>query len=252
MHWQAEMKNWITRGVRSFAGGVLQLLYPNLCWACAKSIPDQPTGFCFECRLALITDNNETCPRCSSTIGPHTASPNGCTRCRDDSFAFNNAVRLGPYTGLLREVILRIKHGDEGLAEQMGRLWAEASFVRLSAFQPHLVVPVPLHWTRHWRRSFNQSQAFARTLAAKLRLPCKDWVRRIRATPPQANTLGAQARRDNVRGAFTLRRFASVRGKNVLLVDDVLTSGSTASEAARPLRKAGAKHIVVAVLGHGS
>jgi predicted amidophosphoribosyltransferase len=95
------------------------------------------------------------------------------------------------------------------------------------------------------------SCALARALAARLSLPCHPrWLRRIRNTPKQTAQTPT-GRRENVRGAFRAPRRARLRGKAVLLVDDVLTTGSTCSEAARALREAGAARVVVAVLAHG-
>jgi predicted amidophosphoribosyltransferase len=103
---------------------------------------------------------------------------------------------------------------------------------------------------RRLRRGYNQSEILARPLAGRLRLPCRPgWLRRGRRTPQQ--TLQPPAgRRENVRGAFRARAGAGLRGRTVLLVDDVLTTGSTAHEAARALRQAGAARVVVAVLAH--
>ena len=111
------------------------------------------------------------------------------------------------------------------------------------------MVPVPLHWRRRWRRGYNQSEALARPIAARLRLPFRpgSWLRRIRNTPEQKGSGMAAERLENVRGAFRVAG-AELAGRTVLLVDDVLTTGSTASEAARTLRRAGAKRVVVAVL----
>jgi predicted amidophosphoribosyltransferase len=107
----------------------------------------------------------------------------------------------------------------------------------------------PLHWWRHWQRGHNQSEALARALARRLGVPCRPrWLRRVRHTPRQTQQ-PPSARADNVRGAFRARRGAPLAGTTVLLVDDVLTTGSTASEAARALRAAGAGRVVVAVLG---
>jgi ComF family protein len=114
-------------------------------------------------------------------------------------------------------------------------------------------VPVPLHWWRRWTRGYNQSQALAQAVASQLRVPCKPhWLRRIRNTPQQVKR-SASARHENVRKAFFASARAELRGKTIMLVDDVLTTGSTASDAARALHAAGAARIVVAVLagGHG-
>jgi ComF family protein len=160
-------------------------------------------------------------------------------------------MRLGPYEGLLREVILRLKHSaGEGLAESVGRLWAIHSQSRFRELRPDFIVPVPLHWWRRWQRGYNQSETLARAVAAALRIPFrKSWLRRIRNTPRQVDQT-ATDRRTNVRGAFRSRLRPEARGKTILLVDDVLTTGTTASEAARALRAAGAARIVVAVLAH--
>ena len=111
-------------------------------------------------------------------------------------------------------------------------------------------MPVPLHWWRRWTRGYNQSESLGRALAARLGLPCQGrWLRRVRNTPRQVDQ-SAAARRENVRNAFVAQGRPDLRGKTVLLVDDVLTTGSTANEAASALRKAGAGRIVVAVLAH--
>jgi ComF family protein len=165
--------------------------------------------------------------------------------------AFARAFRLGPYEGLLREIILRMKHAQgEGLAEVVGALWAKSSGPRLAEAAADVVIPVPLHWLRRWQRGHNQSEALAQALADRLGLPCRPgWLRRRRATPKQTSQ-APSARRDNVRGAFQASARSGLQGKAVLLVDDVLTTGSTAHEAARALRQAGAARVVVAVLAH--
>jgi ComF family protein len=236
---------------RELTQGVLQLLYPAICGACGRSLPVDQRDFCGVCRAALTADPHSTCPRCAATIGPHALVENGCPLCRDYHFHFDGVLRMGPYEGLLREVILQMKHGNaESLAESMGDLWAEHSASRLRQIGAEVIVPVPLHWRRRWTRGYNQSEALAWALASKLRLPCKpSWLRRTRHTPQQTLQTPAQ-RRQNVRGAFKARSAARLRGKTVLLVDDVLTTGTTGSEAAQALREAGAAKVVVAVLAH--
>jgi predicted amidophosphoribosyltransferase len=105
----------------------------------------------------------------------------------------------------------------------------------------------PLLWRRRWWRGYNQSESLARPLAARLGIPCRpSWLRRVRHTPEQkGQNVGAKL--ENVRGAFRARGSGLV-GRCVLLVDDVLTTGATAGEAARALRQAGARRVVVAVL----
>jgi ComF family protein len=138
----------------------------------------------------------------------------------------------------------------QGLADLAGRLWAGHSREALLSLGADFVVPVPLHWWRRWQRGYNQSEALAWAVAWGLGLPCRSrWLYRRRHTPGQTQQT-APKRRDYVRGAFGARSHPEIRGKTILLVDDVLTTGSTASEAARALVAAGAGRVVVAVLAH--
>jgi ComF family protein len=149
----------------------------------------------------------------------------------------------------LREGILRTKQmGGEPVAEMLGRVFAEVRGRELSGLNADAVVPVPLHWRRHWQRGYNQAAATAREIAAALEVPHRSgWLRRVKPAVQHAQP-SASARRENIRGAFAVGRRANVAGKRILLVDDVMTTGSTAGEAARVLRAAGAAAVAVAVL----
>jgi ComF family protein len=205
--------------------------------------------FCSVCRQDVFTDTYPSCPHCAGTIGPFAAIEGRCRACRDEAFAFEQVVRLKPYNGMLREIILHLKNQrGEGLAELIGECWAEQASVRFAALSLDAVVPIPLHWLRRWQRGYNQSAALGRGLAERLRLPCyPSWLRRIRNTPRQTSQTPA-GRKTNVRGAFGVRVPSAVRGRAILLVDDVMTTGATVGEAAKVLRAAGAVRIVVAVL----
>ncbi len=248
--------SWLTRCAetgRELGRGLLHLVYPALCHFCGRSLADAGP-FCEVCRNALLADPVPACPRCAATVGPFAATDGRCTHCRDESLPFDAAVRLGSYDGLLHEAVLRLKHhSGEGLAELLGELWADHAGPALRAFRADAIVPVPLHWRRRWRRGYNQSEALAHGLATRLRLPLRpSWLHRIRATPIQPSQTLA-GRRENVRGAFAATKVL-VAGKTVLLVDDVMTTGATASEAARALRAAGVGRVVAAVLAraHGA
>jgi ComF family protein len=236
---------------RELTRGFSQLIYPPICAACNAAIPEEERSFCQSCRSAITTDLHPSCPRCGSTIGPFIAASEGCSACRGESFSFDGVIRMGPYEGLLRDVILRIKQpAGEMLAELLAVLWAQHIEARVQNLHAHVIIPVPLHWWRKWTRGHNQSEALAQALARRLRLPCPaHWLRRVRNTPRQVQQT-ATFRRENVRHAFAARSRLELRGKTVLLVDDVLTTGSTASEASRALCLAGAARVVVAVLAH--
>jgi ComF family protein len=206
--------------------------------------------FCAACRHGLTTDPDLTCPRCAAKIGPFANIQGGCSTCRDVSFSFERVLRLGPYHGALwEEIIPRLKTwSGEGLAEVLGEFWAEQAETRLRELGAEVIVPVPLHWARRWSRGYNQSAVLAEALAVRLHLPIRPGLlRRVRATPRQKGQSRPE-RRANVHGAFLARQDAYLRGKTVLLIDDVMTTGSTAHEAAHALRAAGAARVVVAVL----
>jgi len=161
---------------------------------------------------------------------------------------------VGPYEEPLRSLILRYKYERRAeLAPMLGRLLAERLAAAPWRERVDLVVPVPLHWTRRIRRGFNQ----AARLAAELTGACGRRVAgrrllRVRPTPHQTR-LPAGERGRNVRGAFAVRRRAAdLKGRAVLLVDDVLTSGATAGECARTLKKAGAAEVYLAIVAAAS
>jgi ComF family protein len=230
--------------------GTQQLIYPDCCLLCGQPLPAEQTQFCLTCRQELFIDSESTCPRCAGTIGPFAAIDGRCNACRYESFAFERVIRLGRYDGLLREVILRLKNQrGEGLAELLGEHWAKEAATRFASLHVNAIVPVPLHWVRRWQRGYNQSAALCQGLANCLGVPCHTtWLRRVRNTPSQTSQSPA-ARKTNVRGAFRTRSRASLNGRAVLLVDDVMTTGATANEASRALRAGGASRVVVAVLG---
>src|SRR4051794_32515290 len=228
------MKEPFANFCHSLLQGSLQLVFPKLCWLCGTPLSPTQDAVCAPCRSALTGDDSPTCPRCSSTVGPFTNLDKGCPSCRDTVFPFERVVRLGPYEGQLREAILRLKQATgEGLAEVLGRLWVADGRSKLEELKAAVVVPVPLHWWRRWRRGYNQAETLARAVADGLGLPCLPrCLRRVRNTPKQTLQPTPSVRKDNVRGAFIARSSAAaLTGQRVLLIDDVLTTGATASEA---------------------
>ena len=241
-------------GIRTFWHGLRDLLLPPSCLLCSVRLPADRDGsprshFCSPCADALLGDTRGNCPRCAATIGPHALTAGGCPRCRGESFAFAGACTLGEYDGPLRDAVLRLKHrGSEGLAELLGELWGDHARGPLLALEAGAIVPVPLHWWRRLRRGYNQCDALARGLARSLNLPViHGCLRRCRNTAAQTS-IPYSARKDNVRGAFRAIPSPAISSKTLLLVDDVMTTGSTLHEAARALRQAGATRILVATL----
>jgi ComF family protein len=238
---------------RGLTRGLFHLLLPEACHLCTAPLPAEASCFCTTCRPQLLADPSEVCPRCAGTIGPFAIAEGRCRHCRSENYAFEQVIRLGPYDGLLRDAVLRLKrHQAEGLAEVLGELLGERAVQRLASAGIEAIVPVPLHAWRRLLRGYNQSASLARGLATRLRVPILSRaLRRTRNTPSQVRQTPA-ARRENVRGAFQALMGVELAGRPVLLVDDVMTTGATAHEASRALRAAGVGKIHVAVLARAT
>lgn len=130
------------------------------------------------------------------------------------------------------------------MAKPLGRLLASA-LPREQGFD--VIVPMPLHWRKRWRRGFNQAGLLAREIARRTNLPVSHALRRVKHTAAQAGLTNAK-RRENVSGAFRARHKAALAGQRVLLIDDVLTTGATAASCARVLRMAGARDVTLLTL----
>jgi len=162
--------------------------------------------------------------------------------CRQGLRGFEAAYCYGAYDGRLRKWIHQFKYGRvKTMSRPLGEL-----LVRALPPEPRFdaVVPVPLHWRRRWQRGFNQSELLARGIARELRLPLINALRRTRYTATQTG-LSNTGRRRNVTGVFRMRRGRHLEGKRILLVDDVLTTGSTAAACAVALRRAGAEGVAL-------
>src|SRR5258707_1086671 len=114
--------------LQRLAGTLLDTVYPPACMLCGIPLAEGPRRFmfCDNCQVDLCREPHAVCRRCSSTLGPGLEAGDGCIHCRETSFAFSSAFRLGPYDGKLREAILKMKHlPGESLAELIGSIWVE-------------------------------------------------------------------------------------------------------------------------------
>ncbi|NIA20996.1 MAG: ComF family protein [Anaerolineaceae bacterium] len=232
----------------AIARSLFGLLLPPGCTCCGEptDYASGGAGLCSQCRdeLAALA-GQPSCPRCGRTVGPYAS----CSLCTKKSSPFQGAVRIGIYDGPLSLMVQKLKyngarHGIALMAELLAAKLHQAG----QAEEADLVTAVPLHWWRYYRRGFNQSSLLARALGRRgLEAPQRRVLVRTRDTPPQVG-LSMTARRENVRGAFRVRRPGQVKGQRILLVDDVMTTGATAGECARVLRRAGARSVTVAVV----
>ena len=241
--------------LRRLLTSVGQLVLPAHCAACGvPAPPDLRLPLCEGCAHVLAgLMAAPYCPLCGRRAGPHTVDARGCMFCRLYPVRFDGAVRVGPYEDPLRTLILDCKYRRRvEVAPHLGRLLAERAALAPWAGRVDEVVPVPLHWRRRVSRGFNQSLVLAQKVAGALAAGgagrARSRLRRTRPTPHQAY-LPAGRRHKSVRGAFEARgRAKALEGKGVLLVDDVMTSGTTIAECTRALRQAGAREVFVAVV----
>jgi predicted amidophosphoribosyltransferase len=173
----------------------------------------------------------------------------GCYRCNGRKLWFDGTVALSHYDGRLRDTVLRMKRVEgDALSLAMGRLLLVERGQRLAELKVDVVAPIPSHWRRRVVHRTNSAAILAEVLAGKLGVPMAErLLRRSRYTIRQTDVSPSE-RWGNVRRAFSVRAGYHLRAAHVLLVDDVLTTGATCSEAARALRRAGAERVTVAVI----
>jgi len=230
------------------------LLFPARCVHCDADLGELRHGqtLCPACRDLLAPPDWSYCRRCGAGVPPGGESTL-CGMCRGVRLAFDRVVSLGPYRGPLGAAVVRMKsrRGD-GLSRAVGRLLCQRQGEWLAATEPDVVVPVPMHWTRRIVRGTNSPDILAGMVACHLGAPLADrMLYRCRNTFPQTR-LRPRERMRNVRGAFRLRTGYDLDDLRVLLVDDILTTGATCSDAAKALKRAGASMVAVAVLARGT
>ena len=227
---------------RALVDGVL----PPRCLACGE-IVGEPDALCGQCWAAITFFAPPWCAACGLPF-PHPMGEGAlCGACARQRASWDRARAVMRYDRHSRHLVLALKHGDRThLARALGGWMRRAGGEILD--EADLLVPVPLHWTRLFARRYNQAGLLAHAIHAAGGPPvAPDWLIRRRRTPSQGR-LGALARARNVRGAFALRPGRSVRGKRLVIIDDVLTTGATVEECARVLRRAGAAFVGVLTL----
>ncbi|NWF99772.1 MAG: ComF family protein [Thermoanaerobaculaceae bacterium] len=225
----------------SLAGALVTTFLPSRCQLCGLSLPYRGSraGICAACWQGVAPHPRAGCGRC----GDPEAELAPCLSCRTDPPPFAAASSYGPYEGALRSLVLLLKHRHrDELAAPLGDLLYQA-WERTGWPAPAAVVPVPAAWHRVLLRGFNQSALLARELATKLRVPLLLALRRRGAGHQVGLTRSARLRLAPT--AFSARR--PVTGR-ILLVDDVFTTGATATRCTRALLAAGAEEVSVLTL----
>jgi ComF family protein len=251
---------------QELADSLFSVAFPTRCSICSSEVTSaNGLGVCPECWSRVEPWKRISCERCGLPIVSERAADSAqvlCGNCRTSDPSFDFARNFGIYRGNLRLLILQLKfRRRERLGRRLGAFLVH-SWEQLGAMgdgAPPLIVPVPLFHSREKERGFNQAQLLAEGLREHLgKVPGRKKVRietrlliRTRATLPQTG-LKFQARKENVRGAFAAPRPEAVRGREVVLVDDVMTTGATLSACASALKKAGASRVFALALARAT
>jgi competence protein ComFC len=221
----------------------ISLLYPATCTICGTNIR-AGTYLCDGCEAKIVRIVSPFCNICSEPFDGSITSIFTCANCAHRTIHFDAAVAAYRSRGIVREIIHEFKYGRQMHLRHLIARWLRAALddERLRDISFDLVVPVPLHPARQRERGFNQAGLLAQLLSADTSIPSKSVLQRIRYTTTQT-ALDRSERMENLHNAFRLRKNADVRGLRVLLIDDVLTTGSTLSECARVLKRAGATSV---------
>lgn len=231
-------------GVGRIASTVIGLIYPPTCVSCGAAT-GQPHALCAACWSGLRLIERPYCER----LGTPFALDLGVGRLLSPGAiaeppAFGRARAVALYEGTARDLVHRLKYNDRlDLARTMARMMASAGRELLD--EAELILPVPLHGSRLWRRRFNQSALLAREIARVYGTSCDlSALARVKATRPQVG-LTRHQRAMNLQGAFRVAEAARSRiaGRRLLLIDDVATTGATGNAAARVLLRGGAASV---------
>lgn len=227
---------------------IINTIFPRnyTCLCCRNDVYKDGEGFCSYCKDNLPYLKGKLCKRCSNPIK---GDGNYCDFCKGKKLYFDYATSPLEYTGKAKSLVRKLKYdGRKDVARPMAKLMAEKFMAEgLSA---DIILPVPLCEKRFKERGFNQSERLANNLSTFLNINTRnDVLFRVRETPVQTH-LNYIDRQKNLQDAFKVRGRKYVNGKVVLLIDDVYTTGATATECAKALKGAGAKFVIVLTFCH--
>jgi len=232
--------------------GLKDLIYPNCCLVCKNKIPplDQQRLICAGCWDKLEQNLPPFCARCGRHLDSQAIEKNACKSCSKFNFYFDRAFSPCKYTGTLKKLIHEFKYsGKDYLGKSLGKLMR--TFIRdyqLPIEHLDFLIPIPLHKSRQREREFNQAEILSQEVAQEFdKKILTDLLIRVKPTQTQTE-LNFQERCQNVKRSFAVTKPELIKNANLLLIDDILTTGATASEAAKCLKEAGAKIVLLLTL----
>ncbi|MCA9264347.1 MAG: ComF family protein [Planctomycetales bacterium] len=220
------------------------LLFPPVCAYCHQDLPIGSTSrLCTGCRGRLWY-SDPICATCGGPLASNALDTKNCALCRTERFAFDRAITLGPYQDDIQDAVVRMKHAHEGyLARAIGELLSVRLLEQVDTV-PDALTWTPMHWRRRVRRGIHSARLLAESAALALCIEGLPLLKSVRTTRKQS-LLTPPDRRRNVRDAFAVASRFDLQGTRIGLVDDTLTTGATANELAKQLKRAGAAEVLV-------
>lgn len=250
----------VVRVLRSTGDSLSSVLFPADCRVCGDPLAAfSRVPVCESCWNQLPQQSGPLCARCGESLSVSDFGEGGeayCRPCRMVPPEFERAVAHGLYTDTLRTLLHLLKYdGLEPVALRLGELLAQQVAAIEGLPERMVVVPVPLYEGKRRERGFNQAELLARAACAAMRRLKPEWsgelavraLMRQRATESQAG-LTLHERRRNLRGVFSAAKTERLRGRDVLLIDDIYTTGATARACSEALKKAGGARVWVATV----
>lgn len=229
---------------------VSDVIFPPQCLGCAEILhPQSGQLFCPVCKEKIKFITGNLCPICGRAYFDSPAESHLCGNCLGNKPYFSCARAVASYETLILETIHQFKYGRNlSIGSALASFLADFSFPDFEFQVSSLIVPVPLHIKKLRERGFNQSLILANALGEKQRIPVNFSLLKRRKFTLTQTGLNRTEREKNVKGAFAVSDKKKVAGKNVILIDDVYTTGATINECAKTLIKAGAQKVAVLTL----
>lgn len=224
---------------------LLDILFPPLCLTCEKSLKpeEKKKHLCESCFGGISINYTLTCPICRNRLAENVKI------CHQNA-PYRLAAAANYDSETVKTLIWRLKFEKKPVA---AGVLAEILFRHLSSFRipfsSFLLIPIPLHPSRERQRGFNESELIAKNLASRLGLPLiTRALIRLKNTPPQTETKDFETRENNMKASFAVPYPDLIKNKNIILIDDVFTSGSTMGEAVKTLKENGVKRVIALVV----
>ncbi len=231
--------------VRSAGETLLSLFYPSHCAACQRDT-EGGSHLCEDCASTAQLIRSPFCRQCSQPFDGEISGEFTCSNCEGCHFHFDSAVAAYRARGIVREFVHRFKYNGHFHLRHVLADWLAAGLNddRITVEPFDAIVPVPLHSARERERQYNQAEVLGELIATRTGVPLLNNLERIRYTTTQTR-LDREERMENLRGAFSVPHAEEVIGRNLILIDDIFTTGSTVEECSRVLRNAGAASVRV-------